>query len=190
MAVIATWIREYRTKQGLELDDFARAVNRYGRKMNPPLTCTITDTLMHMLEIGAVTHPMIANAIAEYCEATPEQRDMIVAEIHRGKWEPHQKVEYAKSTVSWFNNSPCGAKPVVKVDLHGNVIAAYESVVDAARHEDMNADNIRRRCKRRRKQEITLSEPYTFRYQSEWVQMSKKEQLRDILASTGEIVGV
>lgn len=183
------WIQDYREANGLELDDFARKVNQYGRRqMTQPLVCTITDELIHLLEIGAVTHPMIANAIAEYCGATVEQRDMLVNEIHRGEWEPNTKVQYIQPRELSFNNCKSGAKPVVKVDRHGNVIAAYESVVDAARHEDMNEDNIRNRCKHRVKQDITLEFPFTFRYQDEWLAMSREEQLRDIL-SNGEIMG-
>ena len=74
------WIDEYRSAHGMELDEFARAVNAYGRKMVPPLVCTITDELIHMLERvkGCVTHPIIANAIAEYCGATPEVRSWTV----------------------------------------------------------------------------------------------------------------
>ena len=60
------WIRDWREAHGMELDDFERAVNRYGHeRMNPRLTCYITDYLVHMIEVGAITHPRIANAIAD-----------------------------------------------------------------------------------------------------------------------------
>ena len=189
--MIAMWIQEYREANGMELDDFARAVNRYGHtKMIPRMICTITDTLIHMLERdkNCVTHPIIANAIAEYCGATPEQRDMIVAPAHKGNWEPRKRAAYAKQCEVRFNNCQNGARPVVKVDRHGNVVAAYESVTEAARREQMNEDNIRKRCKRRIKQDITLDMPYTYRYQEEWKDMNREEQLRDIL-SNGEILG-
>ena len=182
------WIQEYREAHGMELDDFARAVNRHGRGMTPRLICTVTDELIHLLEIGGVTHPKIANAIAECCGATVEQRDMIVSQSHKGEWEPRQKAQYARRGGFNYNNCASGAKPVVKVDRHGNVVAAYESLVEASRHEQMNEDNIRKRCKRRLKQEITLDMPFTFRYQDEWLSMSMEEQLRDILAC-GEILG-
>lgn len=179
------WIDEYRSAHGMELDEFARAVNAYGRKMVPPLVCTITDELIHMLERvkGCVTHPIIANAIAEYCWATPDQRDVIVAEIHRGNWEPRQRVEYAKPVEVSFNNVPSGAKPVVKINVLGEVIASYESVSDAERREPNNGDYIRKRCKRKVEREF-WSTPYTYRYQEEWAAMNREEQLQDIIRDT------
>ena len=171
-----SWIREYREAHGLELDEFAREVNK-----SAELVCTITDQLIHILEIGGVTHPRIANAIAEYCGATAKQRDMIVNEMHKG--------EYVQERV-WFNNAISGAKAVVKVNLQGVVIQTYESVVETARHEQMNEDTIRKRCKHRIKSELSLEVPFTFRYKSEWDAMTREEQLKDIFASTGEIVGV
>ena len=184
------WIEDYRTANGMELDEFARAVNKYGHtEATPTLICTITDTLVHLLEIGSITHPRIANVIAEFCGASAEQRDMIVHKDHHGEWQPNQPVALANPCAVRFNNSQSGAKPVVKINISGNVVAAYESVVEAARHEDVNEHNIRSRCKRRAKHELTVDHPYTFRYQAEWIAMSREEQLKDIYAD-GEIVGV
>lgn len=186
------WISEYREAHGMELDDFARAVNRYGhRRMIPRMVCTITDTLVHMLESdkNCVTHPVIANAIAEYCGATPQQRDMIVAEVHRGDWKPRQGVKYARPSQSMFNNVPNGAKPVVKIGMSGNVLAAYESVADAARKELHSEDFIRKCCQRRAKGDMILAVPYTFRFQSEWVAMTREGQLMDIQRH-GEVMDV
>ena len=171
----------------MELDDFARAVNRYGHtKMVPRMVCTISDTLIHMLEStkGCVTHPVIANAIAEYCDATPEQRDMIVAKEHRGRWKPRQGVVCARPPMVRFNNAPNGAKPIVKVDINGNVLMAYESCAAAARRESHNEDWIRSRCKRKGRIDFTSMMPYTFRYQDEWLDMSREEQLEDIHSRT------
>ena len=177
------WIRDWREAHGMELDDFARAVNRYGHeRMKPRLTCYITDYLVHMIEVGAITHPRIANAIAEYCGATAEQRDMLVNEEHRGEWKPGQhEVRYVKKSASRFNNCQNGAKPVVKVDVNGEVIASYESLNAASRYERLCEDNIRDRCKRRARREMTADAPYTFRYQSEWLTMSMEERMRDIM---------
>ena len=71
---------------GLEPDDLARMVNVAGRKMTPKLEGTVSDTLMYILETSKKprTHPRIADAIATVCHATPEQRDSIVDERHRG----------------------------------------------------------------------------------------------------------
>ena len=159
----------------MELDEFAREVNK-----SAELVCTITDNLIHILEIGGITHPRIADARAKYCGATAEQRDLIVHDDHKG--------EYVQERV-WFNNATNGAKAVVKVNLQGNVLEVYESVVETARHEQVNEDTIRKHCKRRIKQDMTLQRPFTFRYKAEWDKMTREEQLKDIFATSGDIVG-
>ena len=185
------WIEDYRKKRGLELDEFARKVNEYGHcVMVPPMVSYITDTLVHMLERdkNCVTHPVIANAIAGYCGATAEQRDMIVAPIHRGTWEPGMPVNYAKKAEHKFNNNIVGAKPVVKINRRGEVIASYQSIAEAARHEPHNEDIIRTRCKRRIDRDFSAMFPYTYRYQDEWQEMDAEQRMKDIHRQ-GEVVG-
>lgn len=82
------WITDCRERMGLELYQLQQRVNSYIHKMSNPIEATISGELIHMLEVdkNAVTHPRIANAIAIMCDATQEQRDMIVADIHKGKW--------------------------------------------------------------------------------------------------------
>lgn len=82
------WITDYREREGLELYQLQQRVNSYIHKMSNPIEATISGELIHMLEVdkNAVTHPRIANAIAIMCDATPEQRDMIVADVHKSKW--------------------------------------------------------------------------------------------------------
>ena len=186
------WIQEYRTAIGMELDEFARAVNAYGRRMNPPLVCTISDTLIHMLERvkNCVTHPNIANAIAGYCGATQEQRDMIVAPIHKGTWSLNRFIRNADNDDGETSKLiPNGSRAVYKISMSGEVLAEYYSIAEAARNEKPNEDNIRNRCKRRSQVDFTPDTPYTYRYKDEWQSMSREEQLRDIMEK-GEILGI
>ena len=173
------WIEEYRNREGLELYELAEKVNKYRREYDPFSCGIVSDQLLHILERSrnAVTHPRIANAIAEVCGATPEQRDMIVHKIHRGTWEPTRPGEREKVDVS---KPKIGYKPVVKVDRYGNIIDRYESLTDAVRYEAHRENSIRDRCKRRIDQEFTPQTPYTYRYADEWDNMTDEERLRDV----------
>jgi hypothetical protein len=81
------WITDYREREGLELYQLQQRVNSFIHKMSNPIEATISGELIHMLEVdkNAVTHPRIANAIAIMCDATQEQRDMIVADVQQGQ---------------------------------------------------------------------------------------------------------
>lgn len=93
------WITDYRENAGLELWQFQQRVNMYGKKLENPFQGVISERLIHMLEVdeNAVTHPRIADAIAVLCGATSEQRDMIVADIHKGQYSPtNEEIMLAK----------------------------------------------------------------------------------------------
>lgn len=70
------WITAYREKMQIDRLRFARRAR-------------CSERLIFMLEEGQeITHPIIANRIAETCGATAAQRDSIVHEKHRGEWQP------------------------------------------------------------------------------------------------------
>jgi len=82
------WITDFRQRAYMTELDLARAVTILGAREEPaPIWCS--ETTIHALEVvkGYITHPKIADLIATVCRATPEQRDMIVHEKHRGKWK-------------------------------------------------------------------------------------------------------
>ena len=86
------WITRFREKHDFTELEFARALSDAGARMRPPVR--VSEPLLHLLEVrrGAVTHPRIADLIATVCGATPAQRDMIVAEEHRGTWKGGKKL--------------------------------------------------------------------------------------------------
>lgn len=173
------WIEDYREREGLALDEFTKLVNMHGRKVDPPLEAPVSDTLIHILERSkhGVTHPRIANVIAEVCGATAEQRDMIVADIHRGQWKPKEpQPVVVKATIKKQN----GGKAVVKIDKHGNTVGWFESIADAARREPHDEGVIRSRCKRRVTCEFTNIVPFTYRYADEWDALSGAQKIQDI----------
>lgn len=182
------WIEEYRKRNNLELDEFARRVNIVGRHMEPPLIGTVTDTLIHILEVSKVprTHPRIANAIATVCGATAEQRDSIVDESHAGEWEPTTVAEMNKTATkpkptNYAPNALVSSRerPVVKIDRDGRVVARYDSVSAAESDGEMSRDSIRERCNRNVLNEFRRY-GYTYRYENEWKRLNAIEKLRDI----------
>jgi len=176
------WIEDFRRTHGLELDEFARIVNRHREKRGQAINGVVSDTLIHILECSkdAVTHPVLANAIAEVCGATAEQRDMIVTKEHRGEWTPPKR----KGGTPVFrpkrkapNN---GSRAVVKIDRYGNTVGWFESVKNAGMREQLGEGAIRDRCKRRMEYDITPNCPYTYRYAGEWTGMTGEDKLKDI----------
>lgn len=177
------WIEEYRKAYGLELDDLARRVNVAGRKMEPRLCCTVTDTLIYVLERSKTprTHPRIADAIAIACKATAEQRDSIVDEKHRGTFDPQQynyTVSDAKVEKPVRQHKPGYEHSVVKVSKSGKVISRYKSLAEAERYGDMSIDTIRRRCRRMGDEFAKFD--YTYRWAEEWDLMNRIQRLRDL----------
>lgn len=164
------WIQEYRERKKLELWQFQQRVNAFVHEMPNPIEATISGELIHMLEVdkNAVTHPRIADAIATVCGATPEQRDMIVSDVHKGKWEPTlENKELAARLSMEFDMEPesipdytctslnsldkryeINARKVVKIDTDGKVIKRYGSVVEAAKANGVYEKFIRNRCRR------------------------------------------
>ena len=181
------WIEDYREANGLELDDFARRVNIVGKKMTPRLVCTVSDTLIHILERSKNprTHPRIADAIATTCGATAEQRDSIVDEKWRGTWEPMCITDLTTDNANVEKEYKVGYEhPVVMVDENAHIVKRYRSLTAAENHTGVSLDMIRGRCRRQVKCEMI--EGYTFRYASEWEDMTMMERLKDIGVETSE----
>ena len=175
------WIDEYRAANNLELDDFARRVNHVGRKIHSPWYCTVTDQLIHILEISKEprTQPDIADAIATVCGATQEQRDSIVAPQHRGGWEP------TKNPYSW-RDQPTVIKPstsafaVVMVGRDARILKRYKSAREAAKYGDLGEDAIKKRCQRKVPNEFTYARQYTYRYAKDWDCLSRAAKMKDL----------
>lgn len=131
-----------------------------------------------MNQRGGVTHPNIANAIANYIGATEEERDSIVAPIHRGTWKPDPKKKNAAR--SRLYSSQC-ALPVVAVDRLGRVLRRFPSIRLAAAHIGCSTDVVAKRCHcvDMNKDEFV---PYgmTFRFEPDWDMLSDAERRENI----------
>ena len=199
------WIREYREHMGLELFEFARIVNMYRRYAQLQMNGIISDKLIHMLEVDemAITHPVLANAIATVCGATQEQRNGIVAPYNKCDWicpsdaETKRLIDRAfymvmrrmpdeEKSDEGTNEGPSLAfkkRPVLKLDRMGNTLESYNSVQSAAIANKLSTKWVRNRCRKTIKDKrfiFTEDRNYTFRYADEWDEMSQAERLADI----------
>jgi len=203
------WIRDFRERMGLELDELAKAVNMYRRFTKQRINGVVSDVLIHTLEVDdkAITHPVLANAIAVVCGATREERNSIVAEHNRCEtWicpadseteklirraiytatgrlpedEPKRNEVSPQKLAAQFKK-----RPVVKLNRMGNTLESYDSVLDAANLNGLSNKYVRNRCRRTIKDQRFMfagDRGYTFRYADEWDAMSQAERLADINA--------
>lgn len=180
------WIDEYRRAHGLEWFELA-------------WMCDCGEFLLYMIDrCKWVTHPVIADRIAEVCGATPEQRDQIVPERHRGTWampaKPYRREGVMPSpthglraqTVEEMLAQQAAIEParraVVRVDRDGAELDRYDSVQEATLVSGKLQGYIVDRCRRRIKQEFRRG-PDTFRWADEWDTMNAAQRADDLTPS-------
>lgn len=132
---------------------------------------------------GIVTHPKIADRVADYIGATSEERDQIVAPVHHGTYVPGM----SKPPTRYAPCSNWSAKGVVVIDQFGDEVQRYPTVRLAASCYRVNEDVVSWRCKRK----MTTHNEFdhlgvTFRYAHEWDIMSPELRLLDILRANNE----
>lgn len=132
-----------------------------------------------MNQDGGVTHPNIANAIADYVGATAEERDGIVHPKHRGTWKPDEKHKGKKRDRKWLNAH--NALAVVAVDRLGHVIKSFPSIKATARYVHCSATTIFNRCNYVPLEKDEF-EPLgiTFRFEADWERLTPEQRVNDI----------
>lgn len=206
------WISDFREAHGLELDEFARVVNTYRRLRKLPMNGIVSDVLIYILERDerAVTHPILASAIADACGATPEQYDSIVAECHRGKWKPNPaNARYVRKAMWKVTNtiptqtqhwkveteevvdSPRPrikerylkqCRSVLAIDKNGDVVCEYPSLKAAAEAYSVSEKYVSGRC-RRIVRDTSIYKPgirVTFRYSDEWEKLMPEQRAKEV----------
>ena len=190
------WIEEFREQHGLDLEEFARRVRILGarKRKSRPIDCS--DNLIYILERhkGAVTHPNIANVIAEACGATARQRDMIVAARHRGTWAGNGRamallVDVRVGMPAKPKNTATGikltgpkipnGKDIVKIDRNGKILAKYSSLGQAALNNNQSMSMVEQRVNRKTKNEFGMF-GFSYRRAEEWENLSDYERRIDI----------
>ena len=143
-----------------------------------------SHALIGILISGGITHPAIANDIAEFTGATPQQRDQIVHRMHRGKWKkPKPKSEKPKKP-----KPERKLRKVIALDKLGREIRRYASLAETAAEIGVSTTTIQRRCAcdfEGIKDEFA-SLGMTFRYADAWDAMTDKQKMENIQLCTGK----
>lgn len=165
------WIEKFRKKMGVDRQQFADFV-------------PCSEALIYLLENqnGGITHPKLANRIADICGATIKQRDSIVHKKHHGTWAPSDEPVTLGKNRHNVNN----ATAVVKIDENGNVLARYANMTFAAKCNNTNDIKIAMYCRRKQpkyRDEFEEFGGFTVRFAHEWDHMTKAERRRDIAPS-------
>ena len=191
------WIEEFRIKYNLERDEFARRVRVLGARRRPERPIGCSEALVYLLERSGrpLTHPTIADLLADACGATPEQRDSIVHKKWRGEYKGDGVPKILKG-FEWtlgkrlspppgprdqavWRHGVAGRREVAKIDRNGFVLERYPSLTyaTAACGHSMNA--IGERTRKRVRDEFAPY-GYSFRYTEEWDAKSPAERLKDL----------
>lgn len=186
------WRREYQHKNGrigLTRREFAAMVRKRGTEAHPEQEIGCSEVLIAILEElppdkGGVTHPAIADRIADITGATPQQRDMLVNPIHRGSYKPKppKPEKPAKKEPMRPGEPAVNARAVVQISLSGAEIARFPSAYAAALAVGCDHSVVYRRVARATSSKTNEFAIYgcTWRYAEEWDAMTLEERLRDM----------
>ena len=146
-----------------------------------------SEYLIWLLAFGNknITHPNIADRIADFLGATPEQRDSIVHKNYHGTWKPNKRRKYRCVTVA---PTAWNAKPVVAIDRLGKIIKQYPSVENTANSIGSKNYFVSVRCNHVSTVRDEFK-PYgmSFRFAEEWIPLTDEERLADIQAEKERI---
>lgn len=187
------WIEEYRKKHGMTLEVFGKMVRWMGEKRKEGWKMRVSDQLIYILETRpkAVTHPNIADLLAEACGATPRQRDMIVAAKHRGTWRGTRRPDAAKLLGTLEKPKPAErayekvvraykGRRVVKLNRQGRVVERFDGVASAAIHDGVDKSIIANRCHRLLKGDEFKLNGHTYRFEDEWDRTDPKRAAAEL----------
>lgn len=188
------WLTEFRANYrnkdgstGISRKELARMVRKPGTASRPESEIGCSEALIGILEGGGITHPLIADRIADVTGATSAQRDILVHKMHHGTYRPQkaQKREPRKNLAPTDPDyKPVNARQVVRIDV---LLQAkrFASIREAAAAEGCNAETVRVRCDRALtvKQKELMVRDHTWRYADEWDSMSQDQRLEDMIQS-------
>lgn len=138
--------------------------------------------LVGILRAGGITHPNIANRIAEKMGLSAEERDRLVHKRHRGTWRPGGR---NKKRISRDDKKegplPYNRMEVVVLDRLGGEIARYPCLQEAAERIGISVSVVSNRCRRMKMVQDEFSAcGFTFRRAEEWDAMTEEERREDL----------
>lgn len=144
-----------------------------------------SEQLTDILVLGGITHPGIADRLADFMGATPRQRDSIVDKKHRGTYHPSPKPKRKAVPPKPEPEEPRTDQRVVGVvalDRLGKEIARFESAWAAAEKIGCNPKTIQTRCAGKLSGDGDEFRKYgmTFCYTNDWDSMTDREKMASI----------
>ena len=144
--------------------------------------------LIGILENGGITHPNIADKIAELTGASVRRRNSMVHESHRGNWRPpaperrsEAKRKGKPSNPRTLNIIPENARRVVALDIAGKELGRFKSMNGAAQIVGATSTAVRNRCMRLVSGHTNEFKAFdcTWRFADEWDAMSPELRTAD-----------
>lgn len=179
------WLEKWRKDHQMSKARFAKRVG-------------VSEALIDILENmnGGITHPQIADAIADYIGATAEQRDSIVHKKHHGTYKPNPRAKrYAfdiekekKKEKEKRERKAAERREIVAVNIAGVEQGRYPTLVAAAdAHLPCTTTTVSNRAGRKLSPGVNEFMPYgvTFRYADEWDKMPEDKRKEDMRNSVG-----
>ena len=177
------WLEKWRRDHQMDRFQFAKEVG-------------VSEALIYILENerNAVTHPLIANDIADYTGATVKQRDSIVHKKHWGTYTPNpaRRAKLKKKAANKFQPAPIKTpepemkqeieKPdkrmkgraVYAVNMDGEIVQEYRSLNEAALRSGMDVSAVCARCRRSLAENEFLVSKISFRYADKYDEAARE----------------
>lgn len=162
------WLKAWREAHGIEREDFARLVE-------------VSEPLIAILENqNGITHPLIADTIADCTGATSAQRDSLVHKKHHGTYKPNPRHSAEKLQKRRLKKTtPANTRAIVALNIAGDIDGIYDSADDAAAaHAPCSVRSVLNRCERKMGEKTDEFYPYfvTFRFLDEWSCMTQDQR--------------
>lgn len=169
------WLEKWRRRNGYTQWQLAEKVH---------VSVVLIDILEN--QNNAVTHPLIANEIAQFTGATAKQRDSIVHKKHRGKWQPGPKTKNAAGIKAMPDSDRDrtaallrrgSARPVLQININCDPVTQWPSLQAAAQAVGKQTPFVYDRCRKRLKGNEFEPMGCTYRYADEWCAEMRKQLL-------------
>lgn len=172
-------------------------VRQKGTAKHPEREIGCSETLIEILEGGGITHPEIANRIAQVTGASVAQRNRLVHKMHRlnelptppeakerktGKRKAAQAAKQSAAPIAMESLPPANRREVVKINIFGEEVARFHSISDAAKAEGCRSTTVFRRCRREleKKTNEFANHDCSWRYAEIWDAMQPEERKADL----------
>lgn len=186
------WLKAWRLayirpdgKQGLSRKELAQMVRQRRTARHPEQEIGCSERLIEILEGGGITHPEIADRIAQLTGASIEQRNGLT---HKKHWlnelpePPRRAAERKRKPGAERSLPPANRREIVKINMLGEELARFRSIKDAAKADGCASTTVFRRCRRKleKGENEFLNYGCSWRYAKIWDAMQLEERKADL----------